>query len=191
MIISMRLLVIRSWTYPSFKSSGARTSFFGFQRKSVNFGTNPWDNFQDFHIYVRAKVFSPSLCAYGVSTRDAQRLFFSSKRLLAYTKRYNTCSTRFVTLPIWVLSYHLYSNSLLGLSYLVVTTDMFFSLLKRIAATERPFEVQRGSLGFLGGGGQRRKTVLAISSKKICPKCIFLGTSGVIWGDLRTFWSDF
>jgi len=67
---------------------------------------------------------------------------------------------------------------------------MFFSLLKRIAATERPFEVQRGSLGFLGGGGQRRKTVLAISSKKICPKCIFLGTSGVIWGDLRTFWSD-
>jgi len=68
---------------------------------------------------------------------------------------------------------------------------MFFSLLKRIAATERPFEVQRGSLGFLGGGGQRRKTVLAISSKKICPKCIFLGTSGVIWGDLRTFWSDF
>ena len=36
-------------------------------------------------------------------TRDAQCLFFSSNRLLAYTKRYNICSTRFVTLPKWVL----------------------------------------------------------------------------------------
>ena len=51
---------------------------------------------------------------------DAQRLFFSSKRVLAYTKRYKTCSTRFVPLPIWVLSSHLYCDSLLGLSYLVV-----------------------------------------------------------------------
>ena len=30
--------------------------------------------------------------------------FFSSKCVLAYTKRYNTCSTRFVPLPIGVLS---------------------------------------------------------------------------------------
>ena len=38
------------------------------------------------------------------------------------------------------------SGNLLGLSYLVVTTDMFFfSLLKRKAATERPFEVSGGS----------------------------------------------
>ena len=56
--------------------------------------------------------------------------FFSSKRLLAYTKRYSTCSTRFVPLPIWVLSWHLYSDSLLGLFYLVVTTDMFFHFWK-------------------------------------------------------------
>ena len=28
-------------------------------------------------------------------------------------------------------------------------------------------------------------------SKKICPKCMLLGTSGEIWGDLRTFWSGF
>ena len=28
-------------------------------------------------------------------------------------------------------------------------------------------------------------------SKKICPKCMLLGTSGVIWGYLGTFWSDF
>ena len=27
-----------------------------------------------------------------------------------YTERYNTCSTRFVTLPIWVLSSHLNEN---------------------------------------------------------------------------------
>ena len=40
-------------------------------------------------------------------TRDAQRLFFFFfKFVLAYTKRYSTCSTRFVTLPnpIWILS---------------------------------------------------------------------------------------
>ena len=50
-----------------------------------------------------------------------------------------------------------------------------------------------------GGGvpqfGERRGTVkkhcLVSPSKKICPKCILLGTSGVIWGDLGTFWSDF
>ena len=29
--------------------------------------------------------------------------FFSSKHVLAYTKRYNTCGTRFVPLSIWVL----------------------------------------------------------------------------------------
>ena len=26
--------------------------------------------------------------------------------------------------------------------------------------------------------------------RKICPKCMLLGTSGVIWGVLGTFWSD-
>ena len=42
--------------------------------------------------------------------------------------------------------------------------------------------------------GQFYQTVLARPSKKICPKCTLLGTSGgVIWGDLRKFWtwSDF
>ena len=39
-----------------------------------------------------------------VASSDAQRLFFSSKCVFAYTKWYNKCSTRFVTLPIWVLS---------------------------------------------------------------------------------------
>ena len=53
--------------------------------------------------------------------------FFFSKRVLAYTKRYNTCSKRFVPLPILVLSLPL------------VTTDMFFSFLKRKVTTERPF----------------------------------------------------
>ena len=37
----------------------------------------------------------------------------------------------------------------------------------------------------------KKKTVLARPSKKICPKCMLLGTFGVTWGDLRTFWSDF
>ena len=49
------------------------------------------------------------------------------------------------------------------------------------------------------GGGPRfvegvetvKKKCLARPSKKICPKCMLLGTSGVIWCDLWTFWSDF
>ena len=35
-----------------------------------------------------------------------------------------------------------------------------------------------------------KKNCLARPSKK-CPKCMLLGTSGVILGDLGTFWSDF
>ena len=44
---------------------------------------------------------------------------------------------------------------------------------------------------FVEGGGTVKKNCLARPSKKICPKCMLLGTSGVVWGDLRTFWSDF
>ena len=40
----------------------------------------------------------------GVCNSDAQHLFFCSKRVLAYTKRYNTYRTRFVPLTISVLS---------------------------------------------------------------------------------------
>ena len=39
--------------------------------------------------------------------------------------------------------------------------------------------------------GTVKKNCLARPSKKIYPKCMLLGTSGVIWGDLRTLWSDF
>ena len=39
----------------------------------------------------------------AVWVSDAQCLFFF-KRVFAYNKRYNTCSTRVVPLPIWVLS---------------------------------------------------------------------------------------
>ena len=45
--------------------------------------------------------------------------------------------------------------------------------------------------GYGGGGGTIMKKVLARPSKKMCPKCMLLGTSGVIWGDLGTFWRDF
>ena len=41
------------------------------------------------------------------------------------------------------------------------------------------------------GGGTVKTKFLARPIKKMCPKCMLLGTSGVIWGDLRTFWSDF
>ena len=49
------------------------------------------------------------------------------------------------------------SDSLLGLSYLVVTNNMFFfSLLKRKAATERPFEVW-GAPSVRGGEGNNEE----------------------------------
>ena len=41
------------------------------------------------------------------------------------------------------------------------------------------------------GGGTVKKKCFARFSEKICPKCMLLGTSGVIWGDFGKFWSDF
>ena len=44
-----------------------------------------------------------------------------------------------------------------------------------------------------GGGGETvtvKKNCLARPSKKLCPKCISLKTSVVIWSDLGTFWRD-
>ena len=40
-------------------------------------------------------------------------------------------------------------------------------------------------------GGTVKKKFLARPSKKMCPKCMLLGTSGVIWGDLGSDFSDF
>ena len=40
-------------------------------------------------------------------------------------------------------------------------------------------------------GGDSIKIVLQGQVKKIIPKYIILGTSGVNWGDLGMFWSDF
>ena len=56
-------------------------------------------------------------------------VFSSSKRLNAHTKRL-----------VNVLLHFPY-GFFLGLSYLFVTTDIFFSLLKRKTATEGPIEV--------------------------------------------------
>ena len=40
-------------------------------------------------------------------------------------------------------------------------------------------------------GGDSIKIVWRGHVKKIIPKYMILGTSGVNWGDLGTFWSDF
>ena len=40
-------------------------------------------------------------------------------------------------------------------------------------------------------GGDSIKIVWQGQVKKIIPKYMILGTSGVNWGDLGTFWSDF
>ena len=56
--------------------------------------------------------------------------------------------------------------------------------------TERPFEAWEDP-SVWGGVGQSRKIVWLRPSKKICQKCMLSGTSGVVWGDLWTFWSDF
>ena len=55
---------------------------------------------------------------------------------------------------------------------------MFFSLLKQKTATVGPFEEGRGAM---------KKNCVARPSKE---KCIILETSGVIWGDSGTLWSD-
>ena len=39
------------------------------------------------------------------------------------------------------------------------------------------------------GDGTAKKNYLARPSKKLCLKCMLLGTSGVIWDDLGTSWS--
>ena len=39
--------------------------------------------------------------------------------------------------------------------------------------------------------GDSDEKLLGEAVKKIYPKCMILGTSGVIWGDSGTFWSDF
>ena len=41
------------------------------------------------------------------------------------------------------------------------------------------------------GGDSEEKLYGEAQKKKICPKCMILGTSSVIWGGLGTFWSDF
>ena len=70
-----------------------------------------------------------------------------------------------------------------------MTTDMFFSLLKRKTSTERS---SMGGFPQLGEeDGTVKKNCLARPSKDICPKCMLLGISGVIWSDLRTLWSYF
>ena len=68
---------------------------------------------------------------------------------------------------IWVLCYHLYYDSLLGLSYLVVSTDKFFALLKQKMATERLFEVWGEFPRFGEGGGTVKKNCLARPSEKM------------------------
>ena len=55
--------------------------------------------------------------------------------------------------------------------------------------------MDRGCLDLFPQFGEGKETArtscLAWPVKKICPKCMILVTSGVIWGDLGTFWSDF
>ena len=41
------------------------------------------------------------------------------------------------------------------------------------------------------GSGTVKKIVWGGPVKKLSPKCIILGTSGVIWVALGIFWSDF
>ena len=66
---------------------------------------------------------------------------FFLKHILAYTKRYNTCSTRFVHCPCGFLA-----NTFIPIVPCVYLTYLwplicFFSLLKRKAATKWPFKV--------------------------------------------------
>ena len=66
----------------------------------------------------------------------------------------------------------------LGLFYLVVTTDMFFSLLKQKTATVGPFEEGRGAM--------KKNCVARLSKENMSQVHDF----GNFWCDLGTFWSD-
>ena len=79
----------------------------------------------------------------------------------------------------------------MGLSYLVVTTHMFFFTSETKSSNREAISSMGAFPRFGEGGGTVKKKFLARPSKKMCPKCMLLGTSGVIWGDLGTFWSDF
>ena len=63
----------------------------------------------------------------------------------------------------------------MGLSSLVVTTDMFFfSLLKQKAATERPFEVWGGGPSVWGGEGDSEENLFWRSQvRKYVPSARF------------------
>ena len=62
-----------------------------------------------------------------------------------------------------------------------MTTDMFFSLLKRKAATERPFEVWGGSLGLGRGGGGEEKLFWEAQLKNVSQ----IDALGNFWCDLE------
>ena len=69
-----------------------------------------------------------------VCTRDAQRLFFFFKCVLAYTKRYNTCSTRFVT-----LLYGFLANTLIPIVFWVYPTFFFIFIAAHSGPQEHSY----------------------------------------------------
>ena len=95
-------------------------------------------------IYKNAKIkciellfLSYQFAAIRLDYRCATPVFF----LKTIKRLYKTFSKRFVTFPIWVLGWHHILIVFLGLSYLAVNTDTFFSLLKqKKTVTVGPFE---------------------------------------------------
>ena len=114
----------------------------------------------------------------------AHHLFFFSKTLNSTTRvahvlfhcPYGFLANTFIPIVLWV-----YLTKLWPLI-------CFFHFWNE---KQRPKgHLKYGWVPSVWGGGQWRNIVWR-PSKKICPKCMLLGISGVIWGDFGTFSSDF
>ena len=125
----------------------------------------------------------------AVQISDAQRLFFFQNVYSPALNRttsvvhvsshcpYGFLANTFILTVFWAY-----------LTYLWPLISFFFHFWNK---KQRPKgHLKYGWVPLVWGGGQWRNIVWQ-PSKKICHKCMLLGTSGVIWGDLGTFLIDF
>ena len=84
-----------------------------------------------------------------------------------------------------------YSTVCLGQSNQVVATATVFFTFKTKNGNRRAILCMGGFPQFRQGSGTVKKVVLRGQVRRLFPKSMILGTYGVIWGVLGTFWTDF
>ena len=78
----------------------------------------------------------------------------------------------------------------MGLSYLVVTTDMFFFTFETKSSDWKGIWRKGGGPFFWRGEGDSEEKLFGEAQQENMTQMHVLGISGVIWGNLGTFWSD-